>query len=101
MNASPSLTSTTANDRILKHKLIDNIFSIVIPPTGVPECVYTTYTSYGMDLSWNLFFSVRWNKVPSAAAMGNFELLIDEEVLAQEVHANDKYHHRQAHHRWK
>lgn len=37
VNASPSLTSTTANDRILKHKLIDNIFSIVVPPSGMPE----------------------------------------------------------------
>ncbi|CAH1989773.1 unnamed protein product [Acanthoscelides obtectus] len=37
VNASPSLTSTTANDRILKHKLLDNIFNIVVPPTGFEE----------------------------------------------------------------
>lgn len=37
VNASPSLTSTTVNDRILKYKLIDNIVSIVVPPDGVPE----------------------------------------------------------------
>lgn len=37
VNASPSLTSTTVNDRILKYKLIDNIISIVLPPDGVPE----------------------------------------------------------------
>lgn len=37
VNASPSLTSTTVNDRILKYKLIDNILSIVLPPDGVPE----------------------------------------------------------------
>lgn len=37
VNASPSLTSTTANDRILKYKLIDNILNIVLPPDGVPE----------------------------------------------------------------
>lgn len=37
INSSPSLTSTTVNDRILKYKLIDNILSIVLPPDGVPE----------------------------------------------------------------
>lgn len=37
VNASPSLTSTTVNDRILKYKLIDNIISIVLPPDGFPE----------------------------------------------------------------
>jgi len=37
VNASPSLTSTTVNDRILKYKLIDNILSVVLPPDGMPE----------------------------------------------------------------
>jgi hypothetical protein len=37
VNASPSLTSTTVNDRILKYKLIDNILSVVLPPDGIPE----------------------------------------------------------------
>lgn len=37
VNASPSLTSTTVNDRILKYKLIDNILNIVLPPEGIPE----------------------------------------------------------------
>lgn len=37
VNASPSLTSTTVNDRILKYKLIDNIISVVLPPDGIPE----------------------------------------------------------------
>jgi tubulin polyglutamylase TTLL1 len=37
VNASPSLTSTTVNDRILKYKLINDIISIVLPPTGYPE----------------------------------------------------------------
>lgn len=60
VNASPSLTSTTVNDRILKYKLIDNILSIVLPPNGVPD--------------------VRWNKVPTSDGLGNFELLIDEEL---------------------
>nr|CAI5858997.1 unnamed protein product [Callosobruchus analis] len=61
VNASPSLTSTTANDRILKHKLLDNIFNIVVPPSGIPD--------------------VRWNKIPSPQALGDFELLIDEDLV--------------------
>lgn len=64
VNASPSLTSTTVNDRILKYKLIDNIISLVLPPSGVPD--------------------VRWNKIPHSDAYGNFELLLDEEILAQD-----------------
>ena len=40
VNASPSLTSTTVNDRILKYKLIDNIMSVVLPPNGVPEYLF-------------------------------------------------------------
>ncbi|KAE8749682.1 hypothetical protein FOCC_FOCC003669 [Frankliniella occidentalis] len=64
VNASPSLTSTTVNDRILKYKLIDNILSVVLPPDGVPD--------------------TRWNKVPSPEALGNFELLLDEDLAAQD-----------------
>ncbi|KAL0274184.1 UNVERIFIED_CONTAM: hypothetical protein PYX00_006665 [Menopon gallinae] len=64
VNASPSLTSTTVNDRILKHKLIDNILSVVLPPDGVPD--------------------VRWNKIPAPEVLGNFELLLDEELASQE-----------------
>ncbi|XP_039962746.1 polyglutamylase complex subunit TTLL1 isoform X2 [Bactrocera neohumeralis] len=67
VNASPSLTSTTVTDRILKYKLIDNILSVVLPPDGVPD--------------------VRWNKIPSADALGNFDLLLDEELAAQEEQA--------------
>ncbi|XP_070172776.1 polyglutamylase complex subunit TTLL1 isoform X3 [Polyergus mexicanus] len=64
VNASPSLTSTTVNDRILKYKLIDNILSVVLPPDGIPD--------------------VKWNKSPSPEALGNFELLLDEELAAQD-----------------
>lgn len=70
VNASPSLTSTTVNDRILKYKLIDNILSIVLPPNGIPD--------------------VRWNKVPSTDALGNFELLLDEELLAQDENGSNQ-----------
>ncbi|CAO1430212.1 unnamed protein product [Diamesa serratosioi] len=62
VNASPSLTSTTVNDRILKYKLIDNILSLVLPPEGIPD--------------------VRWNKIPNPENLGNFELLIDEELAS-------------------
>ncbi|KAG8234865.1 hypothetical protein J437_LFUL013152 [Ladona fulva] len=64
VNASPSLTSTTVNDRILKYKLIDNIISVVLPPDGIPD--------------------VRWNKVPAPEALGNFMLLLDEELASQD-----------------
>ncbi|CAG0883813.1 unnamed protein product [Darwinula stevensoni] len=37
VNASPSLTSTTANDRIMKSKLIDNVIDVVLPNSGVPD----------------------------------------------------------------
>jgi tubulin polyglutamylase TTLL1 len=31
VNASPSLTSTTSSDRIMKHSLINDVLNIVIP----------------------------------------------------------------------
>lgn len=30
---------------------------------------------------------MRWNKIPSADALGNFDLLLDEELAAQEEQA--------------
>uniref|UniRef100_A0A182FZS6 Polyglutamylase complex subunit TTLL1 n=3 Tax=Nyssorhynchus TaxID=44543 RepID=A0A182FZS6_ANOAL len=83
VNASPSLTSTTANDRILKYKLIDNILNIVLPPDGVPD--------------------VRWNKIPSPDMLGNFDLLIDEEIAAQEdnMQNSSSGKHRSNSNRWK
>ncbi|XP_024941511.1 probable tubulin polyglutamylase TTLL1 isoform X4 [Cephus cinctus] len=81
VNASPSLTSTTVNDRILKYKLIDNIVSVVLPPDGVPD--------------------VRWNKCPSPEAMGNFELLLDEELAAQEERENATGKCRGSSSKWK
>ncbi|CAK1596204.1 unnamed protein product [Parnassius mnemosyne] len=64
VNASPSLQSTTHNDRILKYKLIDNIISVVVPPDGIPDA--------------------RWNKIPTREALGDFEVLIDEELIEKE-----------------
>ncbi|XP_037927671.1 probable tubulin polyglutamylase TTLL1 [Teleopsis dalmanni] len=65
VNASPSLTPTTASDRILKQKLIDDVISVVLPPSGLPD--------------------VRWNKMPTVDALGNFELLLDEDLALRDA----------------
>ncbi|KAJ8298806.1 hypothetical protein KUTeg_022866 [Tegillarca granosa] len=64
VNASPSLTSTTSSDRIMKYKLMNDVINIVIPPGQPPD--------------------VRWNKVPSKDALGNFDLLYDEDLAQQD-----------------
>ncbi|XP_050524069.1 polyglutamylase complex subunit TTLL1 [Daktulosphaira vitifoliae] len=74
VNASPSLTSTTVNDRILKYKLIDNTLSVVLPPNGIPD--------------------IHWDKCPSLEAMGNFELLIDEDLIIKEKYSTNKFDHK-------
>lgn len=61
VNASPSMTATTVNDRILKYKLIDNLLSVVLPPDGIPDA--------------------RWNKTPTPEALGDFQILIDEDSM--------------------
>ena len=63
VNASPSLSSTTVADRIMKYRLINDIINVVLPPDGVPD--------------------VKWNKIPATDALGSFELLLDEELAAQ------------------
>ncbi|GAB1608445.1 polyglutamylase complex subunit TTLL1 isoform X2 [Argonauta hians] len=65
VNASPSLTSTTSSDRIMKYNLVNDIINIVLPPGDVPD--------------------IRWNRTPAKEALGNFELLYDEELAASEV----------------
>lgn len=70
VNASPSLQSTTHNDRILKYKLIDNIVSVVVPPDGIPDA--------------------RWNKTPNPDSLGDFDVLIDEELIERED-VNSRY----------
>ncbi|XP_046959674.1 polyglutamylase complex subunit TTLL1-like [Vanessa cardui] len=64
VNASPSLTATTTNDEILKCNLFDNILSVVLPPSGIPDA--------------------RWNKTPDANALRDFEILIDEDSILNE-----------------
>ncbi|CAH1738759.1 polyglutamylase complex subunit TTLL1-like [Aphis gossypii] len=58
VNSSPSLTCTTSSDQLLKSKLIDSIVSVVLPPSGIPNC--------------------RWDKNPSPESLVNFDVLIDE-----------------------
>uniref|UniRef100_A0A5F9C204 TTL family tubulin polyglutamylase complex subunit L1 n=1 Tax=Oryctolagus cuniculus TaxID=9986 RepID=A0A5F9C204_RABIT len=60
VNASPSLTSSTANDRILKYNLINDTLNIAVPNGEVPDC--------------------KWNKSPPREVLGNYEILYDEEL---------------------
>uniref|UniRef100_A0A8C9R621 Polyglutamylase complex subunit TTLL1 n=1 Tax=Scleropages formosus TaxID=113540 RepID=A0A8C9R621_SCLFO len=59
VNASPSLTSSTANDRILKYNLMNDTLNIVTPNGEIPDC--------------------RWNRSPPKEALGNYQVLYDEE----------------------
>lgn len=69
VNASPSMTATTTNDRILKCNLFENILSLVLPPSGIPDA--------------------RWNKTPNANALGDFEILVDEDFILKEGLSNE------------
>ncbi|XP_030845156.1 probable tubulin polyglutamylase TTLL1 [Strongylocentrotus purpuratus] len=60
VNASPSLTSTTANDRIMKYNLVNDTINIVMPNGETPD--------------------VRWNKIPPKECYGHYDLLYDEEL---------------------
>uniref|UniRef100_A0AC11APX4 TTL family tubulin polyglutamylase complex subunit L1 n=1 Tax=Ovis aries TaxID=9940 RepID=A0AC11APX4_SHEEP len=60
VNASPSLTSSTANDRILKYNLINDTLNIAVPNGEIPDC--------------------KWNKSPPREVLGNYEILYDEEL---------------------
>ncbi|KAK7886116.1 hypothetical protein WMY93_025737 [Mugilogobius chulae] len=64
VNASPSLTSSTANDRILKYNLINDTLNIVTPNGDMPDC--------------------RWNRSPPREAMGSYQVLYDEEQAQTE-----------------
>lgn len=71
VNASPSLTSTTSSDRIMKFKLISDIINIVIPNGEIPDA-----RSY--------------NKQPARDALGNFDVLYDEELAFLECNTEDE-----------
>ncbi|CAH1797496.1 unnamed protein product [Owenia fusiformis] len=69
VNASPSLTSTTSSDRIMKYKMINDTINVVIPPGELPD--------------------VRWNKVPAKESLGNYDLLYDEDLAQTDILAQD------------
>nr|XP_028584574.1 probable tubulin polyglutamylase TTLL1 isoform X2 [Podarcis muralis] len=69
VNASPSLTSSTANDRILKYNLINDTLNIAVPNGEIPDC--------------------KWNKSPPKEALGHYEILYDEEMAQSEVSDRD------------
>uniref|UniRef100_A0A3Q2SVL9 Tubulin tyrosine ligase-like family, member 1 n=1 Tax=Fundulus heteroclitus TaxID=8078 RepID=A0A3Q2SVL9_FUNHE len=69
VNASPSLTSSTANDRILKYSLINDTLNIVTPNGEIPDC--------------------RWNRSPPREALGNYQVLYDEEQAQSESAERD------------
>uniref|UniRef100_A0A3B3WFE8 Tubulin tyrosine ligase-like family, member 1 n=1 Tax=Poecilia mexicana TaxID=48701 RepID=A0A3B3WFE8_9TELE len=69
VNASPSLTSSTANDRILKYNLINDTLNIVMPNGEIPDC--------------------RWNRSPPREALGNYQVLYDEEQAQSESAERD------------
>ncbi|XP_020366593.1 polyglutamylase complex subunit TTLL1-like [Rhincodon typus] len=64
VNASPSLSSTTANDRILKYNLINDTLNIVVPNGEMPDC--------------------KWSRCPPKEALGHYDLLYDEELAQNE-----------------
>jgi tubulin polyglutamylase TTLL1 len=74
VNASPSLTSTTANDRIMKFKLINDVLNIVVPNGEIPD-IRNKLT----------------NSTPEA--LGNFDVLYDEDQACCEL--NDKDYREQ------
>lgn len=69
VNASPSLTSTTVSDRIMKYTLINDVINIVIPHDEVP--------------------TVKWNKIVDKVNYGYFDLLFDEELAAMDSVADN------------
>ncbi|EDO45867.1 predicted protein, partial [Nematostella vectensis] len=65
VNASPSLTSTTSADRIMKYNLIHDTLNIAVPNGEIPD--------------------VRWSKLPSKDALGSYDILYDEELAQQDA----------------
>ncbi|KAL5965220.1 putative tubulin polyglutamylase TTLL1 [Taenia solium] len=64
INASPSLSSTTQLDRIMKYKLIDDVLNIVVPDNQIPD--------------------IKVSKPTKDLSLGDFEVLYDEEEALTE-----------------
>ncbi|XP_063712833.1 polyglutamylase complex subunit TTLL1-like isoform X1 [Symsagittifera roscoffensis] len=62
VNASPSLSATTVNDRIMKYKLVLDTINVLLPDNQPPDVKSPSF------------------KNPPKEALGNYELLYDEEV---------------------
>ncbi|KAH8256633.1 hypothetical protein KR026_008673, partial [Drosophila bipectinata] len=56
INTSPSMHSTTTNDRSLKSRLIDNVLDVVMPPNSLPD--------------------EHWDKTPQPEFLQNFTVLM-------------------------
>ncbi|XP_033172211.1 probable tubulin polyglutamylase TTLL1 isoform X2 [Drosophila mauritiana] len=56
INTSPSMHSTTTNDRMLKSRLIDNVLDVVVPPNCMPN--------------------EHWDKTPNPELLKNFTVLM-------------------------
>ena len=69
VNASPSLTTTTEVDRILKMNLINDVFNVVVPPDWMDE-----NSKHGANTC-------------KERQVGNFSVIIDE---SQQDNMNDK-----------
>ncbi|KAM7536645.1 hypothetical protein Aperf_G00000083650 [Anoplocephala perfoliata] len=67
VNASPSLTSTTSTDRIMKYKIINDVLNIVVPDNKIPD--------------------VKNTKATKELCLGDFEILYDEEEDQNEIPA--------------
>lgn len=52
-------------------------------------------------MNYKFISSVRWNKCPSPEAMGNFELLLDEELYALEEKEGPSGKYRYSSSKWK
>lgn len=66
VNASPSLSSTTESDRILKMGLINDVFEVVVPPQWFDE-----NSKHGANLC-------------TKTKVGNFSVIIDESTSLDE-----------------
>jgi len=70
VNASPSLSATTSADRIMKFSLVNDVINIVVPPGEFPD--------------------VRREKIPKKEHLGNFDVLLDEEVAGLDGSGSDR-----------
>jgi tubulin polyglutamylase TTLL1 len=73
VNASPSLTTTTKNDLLLKTDLINDVMNIVMPPRDRIE--------YVLFLIISLIICSTKNAIPGisrSTMLGDFEILVDE-----------------------